>query len=155
MHPEVFHWGVLHIRWYGVMLAAAFRVGTWIAGAEARARRLDEDRLVGVILVALIAGVLGARMLYVVEHVAEFRHAWGSLLALWQGGLTLYGGIAAGTFAGLVAAKRMNLPVWITADALTPAIAERPLTSSATFCRSSTPSDSTSWNATPRATPVM
>lgn len=123
MHPEIAHWGVIHVRSYGLMLAVAFLFGTWISLREARRLRLDEDRVVNVILLALVAGVLGARMLYVLEHVSEFRREWGSVLALWQGGLTLYGGVVAGAFAGLVAARRQRLPMWVVADALTPALA--------------------------------
>jgi len=123
MHPEIAHWGFFHLRSYGLMLAIAFLAGTWIALGEARRRRLDEDRLVSVILVALVSGVLGARMLYVLEHVAEFRREWGSVLALWQGGLTLYGGVVAGTIGGLLAARQQGLPKWIVADALTPSLA--------------------------------
>jgi len=123
VHPELFHAGFLHLRSYGLMMAVAFVVGTFLALREARRLGLDEDRVVNVILVTLIASVFGARMLYVLEHLAEFRREWTSVLALWQGGLTLYGGIVAGTFVGLVAAKRMQLPVWITADALTPSLA--------------------------------
>ena len=73
-------------------MAVAFLFGTWLALREAKRLHLDSDKLVSVILVALVAGVLGARMLYVLEHVSEFRREWGSVLALWQGGLTLYGG---------------------------------------------------------------
>ena len=123
MHPELLSFGFVHLRSYGVMMAVAFVVGTFLALRESRRLSLDEDKVVNVILVTLVASVLGARMLYVLEHLPEFRREWSSVLALWQGGLTLYGGVAAGTFAGLVAAKRMNLPVWITADALTPALA--------------------------------
>lgn len=123
MHPEVLHFGPLHLRSYGLMMAIAFIVGTFLSLREARRLSLDEDKVVNVILVTLIASVLGARMLYVLEHLSEFRREWTSVLALWQGGLTLYGGIAAGTFAGLIASRRMGLPVWITADALTPALA--------------------------------
>lgn len=123
MHPELLHWQFIHIRSYGLMLAIAFLVGTWIALAEARRLRLDEDRVLTVILVALVGGVLGARLLYVMEHIAEFRRDWGSVLALWQGGLTLYGGVVGGTLGGLVAARRVGLPMWITADALTPSVA--------------------------------
>ncbi len=123
MHPEVFQLGPLHLRSYGLMMAIAFVVGTFLGLREARRLSLDEDKVVNVILVTLIASVFGARMLYVLEHLSEFRREWTSVLALWQGGLTLYGGVAAGTFAGLVAAKRMKLPVWITADALTPSLA--------------------------------
>jgi phosphatidylglycerol:prolipoprotein diacylglycerol transferase len=123
LHPELFHLGFVHLRSYGLMMAVAFVVGTFLGLREARRLGLDEDRVVNVILVTLVASVFGARMLYVLEHLPEFRREWTSVLALWQGGLTLYGGIAAGTFAGLVAARRMRLPVWITADALTPSLA--------------------------------
>jgi len=123
VHPEIAHWGFVHLRWYGVMLALAFLVGTAVALREARRLRLDEDRLITVILVTLVAAVLGARALYVVEHVDEFRQEWGGVLALWQGGLTLYGGIVAGTVAGLLTARQLGLPMWVVADALTPSLA--------------------------------
>jgi phosphatidylglycerol:prolipoprotein diacylglycerol transferase len=123
VHPDILRWGVLHITSYGLLLALAFLAGTWLALGEARRRGLDEDRVVTVILIALVAAVAGARALYVLEHLQEFRGSYVSVLALWQGGLTLYGGIAAGTFAALVAARRLGLPMWVTADALTPSVA--------------------------------
>ena len=104
-------------------MAVAFLFGTWLALKEARRLHLDEDKVVSVILVALVCGVLGARMLYVLEHVSEFRREWGSVLALWQGGLTLYGGMVAGVFGGLLMARRLQLPLWVTADALAPSLA--------------------------------
>ena len=123
MHPEIAHWGPIHLRSYGLMLAAAFLVGTWLALREARRLQLDEDKVTSVILVVLVSSVLGARALYVLEHVDEFRRQWGSVLAVWQGGLTLYGGVVAGTVAGLLAARRWGLPMWTLADALAPAFA--------------------------------
>jgi phosphatidylglycerol:prolipoprotein diacylglycerol transferase len=123
LHPEILHWGFLHVRSYGLMLAVAFLVGTWLSLREARRLGLDEDRLVNVVLLVLVGSVIGARALYVLEHVQEFRREWGSMLAVWQGGLTLYGGIVAGTVVGLTAARQMSLPMWTVADALTPAFA--------------------------------
>ena len=123
MHPEILRWGVLHITSYGLVLAVAFLAGTWLALREARHLGLDEDRVVSVILVSLVGGVVGGRALYVLEHLPEFRGSFLSVLALWQGGLTLYGGIAAGTAAGLVTARRTGLPMWVTADALAPSLA--------------------------------
>ncbi len=123
MHPDLLNLGPLHIRSYGLMMAVAFLVGTWLGLVEARRRGLDEDKLVNVILITLIASILGARLLYVMEHLQEFRREWGSVFALWQGGLTLYGGLTAGVFAGLLAARRFGLPMWLVADALTPSLA--------------------------------
>lgn len=123
MHPDIAQWGFLHIRSYGLMLAAAFLVGTWLGLRESKRLGLDEDKVVNIILIVLIASVLGARALYVMEHVQEFRREWVTVVALWQGGLTLYGGIVAGTAAGLMAARQFGLPMWSVADALTPSVA--------------------------------
>ncbi len=123
MYPELLHLGPIHLRSFGTMMAIAFLAGTWLALREARRHGLDEDKVVNVILITLVASVLGARALYVLEHLEEFRRSWGSVLALWQGGLTLYGGVVAGTFGGLVSAQRMGLPRWRVADALTPPLA--------------------------------
>jgi phosphatidylglycerol---prolipoprotein diacylglyceryl transferase len=123
VHPEILRWGMLHITSYGLMLAIAFLVGTWLGLREAARLGLDEDRVVTVILVALAAAIAGARVLYVAEHLRDFRGSYLSVLALWQGGLTLYGGIVAGTVAGLFAARRTGLPMWVTADALAPSLA--------------------------------
>lgn len=123
MHPDLLNMGPLHIRSYGLMMAIAFLVGTWLGLREAKRLRLDEDKLVNVILITLVASILGARLLYVLEHLQEFRREWGTVFALWQGGLTLYGGMAAGAFAGLLSAKRFGLPMWVVADALTPSLA--------------------------------
>ena len=123
MHPEILHVGFIHLRSYGLMMAVAFVVGTFLALRESRRLGLDEDKVVNVILVTLVASVLGARMLYVLEHLPEFRREWTSALALWQGGLTLYGGIVAGTVVGLWMAKRQGLSPWRVADAMTPGLA--------------------------------
>ena len=123
MHPEIAQWGFIHVRSYGLMLAVAFLMGTWLGMRESKRLGLDEDKVVNVILIVLVSSVLGARVLYVMEHVQEFRREWGSVIALWQGGLTLYGGIVAGTAAGLMAARRFGLPMWTVADALTPSLA--------------------------------
>jgi phosphatidylglycerol:prolipoprotein diacylglycerol transferase len=123
VYPEIGHWGFLHLRTYGLMLAVAFLIGTWVGTREARRLGLDEDKILTVILVALVSSIFGARLLYVLEHIDEYRRAWPSVLAVWQGGLTLYGGIVGGTVGGLWMAKRAGLPMWRVADALAPSIA--------------------------------
>jgi phosphatidylglycerol:prolipoprotein diacylglycerol transferase len=123
VYPEIGHWGFLHIRSYGMMLAIAFLIGTWLGLKEARRHGMDEDKFLTVILFTLIGSIFGARLLYVMEHIADYRQQWSSVLALWQGGLTLYGGIVAGSVVGLWMAKRQGLPVWQVADSLAPSLA--------------------------------
>ena len=123
MHPDILNWGILHIRSYGLMMAIAFLFGTWLALKEARRMGLDEDKLISVILVVLVSSIVGARALYVLEHVQAFRREWMSVVAVWEGGLTLYGGVVAGTLGGLLTARQLGLPMWRVADAMTPSFA--------------------------------
>lgn len=123
MHPDIVNWGILHIRSYGLMMAIAFLFGTWLALKEARRLGLDEDKLISVILVVLVSSIVGARALYVLEHVQTFRREWMSVVAVWEGGLTLYGGVVAGTVGGLLTARQLGLPMWRVADAVTPSFA--------------------------------
>jgi hypothetical protein len=123
VHPDIVSWGILHIRSYGLMMAIAFLFGTWLALKEARRLGLDEDKLISVILVVLVSSIVGARALYVLEHVQAFRREWVSVVAVWEGGLTLYGGVVAGTIGGLLMARHLGLPMWRVADAVTPSFA--------------------------------
>jgi len=118
LHPEIFHLGPLVLRSYGVMLAAGFLAGIWLAMREARARGWDPDRVLNLGLVVLTAGVVGSRLLYVLGHVNEFQGRWPHVLALWEGGLTLWGGFLLGVPAGIWYCARTKLPTWEAADVL-------------------------------------
>jgi len=123
MLPELFHFGPFHLRSFGVMLALAFLLGTWIALKDARRRGLDESSVLNLVLVILVASIVGARGMYVVTHLAEFAGRPLAALAIWEGGLTLYGGLVLGTLAGFAFMARVGLPLGTTADALTPGVA--------------------------------
>jgi len=121
--PELLHFGPFHLRSFGVMLALAFLLGTWIALKDARRRGLDESSVLNLVLVILVASIVGARGMYVVTHLAEFAGRPLAALAIWEGGLTLYGGLVLGTLAGFAFMARVGLPLGTTADALTPGVA--------------------------------
>lgn len=123
MYPELFSFGPFHLRTFGVLLAAAFLIGTWIALGEARRRAIDETKLVNLVLVILLASIVGARAFYVFTHPAELRGDPLSFLRIWEGGLTLIGGFVAGTVAGFAYMVRAGLPLGATADTVTPSVA--------------------------------
>ena len=116
MHPEILQIGPLHLRSYGLTLALAFVLGLGLALREGTRRGLNPDKLIDVGLVVLVTGVAGARLLYVLGHLAEFRGRWHEVLFVWHGGLTLWGGFLLAVPAGLWFLRRARLPVWETAD---------------------------------------
>jgi phosphatidylglycerol:prolipoprotein diacylglycerol transferase len=75
------------------------------------------------VLVILVASLVGARGMYVLTHLAEFHGRPLDAVALWEGGLTLYGGFALGTIAGFAYMRQAGLPLGVTADVLTPSVA--------------------------------
>ncbi|MGH7725205.1 MAG: prolipoprotein diacylglyceryl transferase [Candidatus Eiseniibacteriota bacterium] len=123
MYPEIFSFGPFHIRSFGLMLALAFGVGAWLALREGRKRGLDDTKLVNLILVILVSSMIGARAFYVLTHLSEFASDPLATLRVWEGGLTLYGGLALGTIAGFLYMAKVGLPMGITADTLAPSVA--------------------------------
>jgi phosphatidylglycerol:prolipoprotein diacylglycerol transferase len=116
LHPEIFHFGPLHLRSYGLMLSLSFLLGLWLALREARSRGYDPDAIVDLGVVLLASGVAGARLLYVVSHLNEFAGHWIEVLFVWQGGLTLWGGFLVAVPAGILFCRRRRLPTWEVAD---------------------------------------
>jgi phosphatidylglycerol:prolipoprotein diacylglycerol transferase len=123
MLPEIFHLGPLHLRSFGLMLALAFLAGTWIALGEARRKGLDESKLLNLVLAILVSSIVGARGMYVLTHLADYRANPGLAFALWEGGLTLYGGFALGTIGGFAYMRHAGMPLGVTADVVTPSVA--------------------------------
>ena len=62
---------------------------------DGRRRGLPEERIGSLVLASLVGGIVGARLFYVITHLPAFDNV-GDMLAIYQGGTTLIGGIAGG-----------------------------------------------------------
>lgn len=101
MYPELFRIPGLDlpVYGYGVMLVVGFFAAVALAKFLARRSGLDPEIFVNAALIALVTGVLGARLSHVLENLGDFTR---SDLTVWQnlknvfnmrgGGLTYYGG---------------------------------------------------------------
>lgn len=95
--PEVlFNLGSLSIHTYGVLLATAIVLGFW--WVEVRTRRTNIGvKLVGdIFFISVVAAIVGARLGFVVQNLSYYLDNPIQILAFRQGGLTFYGGLAAG-----------------------------------------------------------
>lgn len=115
--------GPLELRAYGLMIAIGVLVGAWLFG-----RRLTTIGVGGpedasaILLWAVPAGVLGARLYHVATEWERFSDAPGDILKVWKGGLGVPGGILLGTIVAVVLARRRGLAVqpflWAAAPAI-------------------------------------
>lgn len=114
--PFIIHLGKLEITGYGIMMMVAFLMGGWIMGLELRRRGLREDYAAEITIAAVIGGVIGAKLWYVV-----LTHDLGALTS--RGGLVWYGGLIGGSLGVALNGWRLRVPIQWTAHIVAPALA--------------------------------
>src|ERR1041385_5571118 len=92
MYPILFHFGPITIYSYGVMMALGFIAGAWVLGLELRRRGENPDLASTFVIWAAVGGLLGARLLFLVEEWRAFLDdPWPLLFTgsgfVWYGGL--------------------------------------------------------------------
>lgn len=78
---------------HGLGIAVGYLAGSWWMLREGRKRGLNEDHVGTILLWALIGAIVGARLFYVVGHLEDFE-SFTDMLRIWEGGISLVGGIA-------------------------------------------------------------
>ncbi len=117
MYPEIFGF----IKSYGFMLALSFAVGLWLSIRRGRAHQVSSEHITDMVFGMLVAGIVGSRFFFVVTHLGDF-HPWYRAFFIWDGGLTLYGGIIFSTTVVYVLARRRGIPFLVMADIFAPGV---------------------------------
>jgi phosphatidylglycerol:prolipoprotein diacylglycerol transferase len=112
MHPELFTipFTSLTVKSYGTMLVIGFLSAMWIIKRLSREFTPRPDLVVNAALYALVAGLVGSRIFYVLHHFAEFRDNWPAVFAIWRGGLELLGGALPAILVILLYLRKYRLP---------------------------------------------
>lgn len=108
----------LTIQAYGLFLLLAVWLGLWLAAREARRLGLDPDHVYNMGFYALLATLLGARLIYVLGHWSAYWEAPLSALSPTPTALAWPEGILVGALVTLTYWVRYRLPVGATLDAI-------------------------------------
>ncbi len=92
----------LEITWHGLFTALGVVVGVAVATAFARRAGYEEDTIYNVALCLVIGGIIGARGLYILEHLSDFTDDPADIFAVNTGGISIYGALIGGTIGGLL-----------------------------------------------------
>ena len=126
MDPILISIGPLALRWYGVLIALGVVLGaTWTLRA-ARARGLDGEWLLDTAPWLVGAGIVGARLVYVLTSPAAYFGPGGDPLRaffVWEGGLSIHGAVIAVVLALGWRARLKGYDVWRYLDVLSPVAA--------------------------------
>lgn len=95
MHPELFEIPFIHwpVRSFGVMMVIGFLLGFYLLEKLGRKISSNPQLITNLALYCLIAGVVGARVFYVIHHFDKLDRPLASMFAVWHGGLEFYGGV--------------------------------------------------------------
>lgn len=117
INPVALHLGPLAIRWYGLALALALAVGLYLGRREARRRGLADEDSYAVAFWAILGGLVFARLFHAVDELDYYlRHPW-EVLSLYEGGLSMWGGLVGGFLGGWLCVRKRRLPLGLVADA--------------------------------------
>lgn len=114
--PSYFQIGPLTIHWYGVIIACGFLLAVLYCAKRAKQFRLTEDNVYDVVIYGLPAGIIGARVYYVLFYLDLFKGgSFIDYIAIWNGGLAIYGGIIAAALTLIIycAVKKLPLPAFL------------------------------------------
>ena len=103
------------IYWYGIILAVAMLSGLFLAMKQAKHYGLTQDHVLDLILWAVPSCIIGARIYYVIFYLDLYRNAdgslnWGRMVAVWDGGIAIYGAVIAAVIVVILYARAKKVP---------------------------------------------
>lgn len=117
------------IMWYGIIISVAILCALAMTRWRTKYEGFDEDSFFDIAIFTVLFGIVGARLYYVifyggfVEKGGTFFENLGgtlyNIIAVWEGGLAIYGGIIAGalTIAVFGFVKKLNIPKFLDGTA--------------------------------------
>lgn len=122
INPIAFSLGPINVAWYGILIATAILLGTFLALREAERQGWDTDKLLNVILIALPAAFIGARLYYVIFNWDYYSRYPAEIPATWHGGLAIHGGLIGAFLASFFIMKKYKMNFWQGTDIVAPSI---------------------------------
>ena len=119
MYPTLFRIGTFEITTFGVLVAAGALVGLWLFRRELLRRGLPEATETAA-LAGVIGGLVGAKLLWTIEHVGSEPVA---AMLLSRGGMSWFGGLLGGVGTALFVLLRQRAPIVTVLAVATPALA--------------------------------
>ena len=133
MLPELFHFNIagheIHLYTYGLMMVVGFFAAVYVARFLANRSGLDGEVFVNAGLIALVSGVVGARLSHVLENLSEFTQNdrtvgenFFAMINLTSGGLTYYGGFILAFIVLVWYGRKKRIPLPLGMDIIAPCL---------------------------------
>lgn len=113
--------GGIEIRWYGLIITVGIILAFLYCSWRAKQSGISFDNLLDIAIFTIIFAVLGARIYYILFNLGKYDSFY-DVIAIWNGGLAIYGAIIAGALTVLVVCKIKKIKTLKVMDAAAPAV---------------------------------
>ncbi len=121
MLPVLFKIGTFEVHSYGVMMVVAFIAAIAVAQVRATRYGLTRNQVGDLCFWCLLAGVIGARLVFIVQDWDYYAKHTSELWSLQFRGLTSFGGLLFGMIAAVIWAVKHKVSAWAILDLAAPA----------------------------------
>ena len=116
MNRTLIKLGPISIYWYSVMIAVGFLAAMVVCLTEVKRKKLDIEKYSNMVFYAVLFGILGARIYYVLFNLDYYLKMPSEILKVWHGGLAIHGGIIAGILVAYFYTKKYKMNFLKTLD---------------------------------------
>lgn len=99
MDPNIFEIGSFVLTWHGFLTFLSVALAVFLVGRWAKKEGMVPDAVYSVAVWAIIGGIIGTRLLHVIDLWSFYSDNPAQIFRIWEGGITIYGAILGG-FAG-------------------------------------------------------
>lgn len=123
MNPIFLQLGPITISYYGLMAGCGFLAALGLLNFNRKFANLTSDEASNLIFIALICGVLGSRIFYVIQFFDQFRNNLWDIIRIDKGGLVFYGGFFLALIVTLIYCRKKSLDPIRVLDVMVPSLA--------------------------------
>ncbi len=114
--PIIGHLGGVGIAWHGIMMALGMVTGIVITLYFARKAGIKSETIYAVALWGIIGGMIGTRLVHVLDNLDYYASHAGKIIAIWDGGMAWYGGLFGGIVAVWIYTRVRKISMWQILD---------------------------------------
>jgi len=109
------------VYWYGIIIAIGFVCAVLLGSRRAKRMDINQDVVYDLVLWGLPTAIVCARLYYVLGDLSSYSSFMG-VIAIWDGGLSIYGAVIGASLVGLVYSKIKKLPMGKVFDMAAPCL---------------------------------
>lgn len=120
INPIAIELGPFQIRWYGLIIASAVLIATFLSVREGKKHGILEDDIYDLLLRALPVAIISARIYYVIFEWSYYKNHLSEIYRIWDGGIAIYGALIGAIITIIIFCRKRSIEIWNLLDVLAP-----------------------------------